>query len=69
MFHVVGFFGAETIQLAFTNSNIIQAGTMVVNPTSITLSAPIILTFPEPTVAMLIGLGVLGLCLVGRYRA
>jgi hypothetical protein len=70
VFHVVGINASETIQLAITSSNIIQAGTFVVPPTSITLSAPIgVTTVPEPTTAVLIGLGVLGLGLAGRRRA
>ena len=69
VFRVVGSFTTETIQLAFTSSNIIQAGTFVVPATTIGLSAPIVLFIPEPTPAMLIGLCVLGLGLTGLRRA
>ena len=71
LFHVTADFASETLTLAFTSSNVIQAGTNVVDPGTITLSAPITLTgtaVPEPTTAMLIGLGILGLAVAGRSR-
>ena len=72
VFHVVADFASETLSLAFTTSNLIQTGTVVTDPATIGLSSPITLTghaVPEPTTAMLIGLGVLGLGLAGRPRA
>ena len=75
VFHVVADFASETLALAFTTSNVIQTGTVVTDPALIGLSAPITLTghagppVPEPTTAMLIGLGILGLAMAGRRRA
>ncbi|MFP6630580.1 MAG: PEP-CTERM sorting domain-containing protein, partial [Myxococcota bacterium] len=75
VFHVVAAFTSETLSLAFTSSNLIQSGVTVVDPALIGLSAPITLTghagppVPEPTTAMLIGLGILGLGLAGRRQA
>ena len=68
VFHVVAGFDVATLSLAFTSSNLIQTGTVVTDPATIGLSAPISLTghVPEPTTAMLIGLGILGLGLAGR---
>ena len=68
VFHVVSAFTSETISLAFTSSNLIQAGTFVVPSTTIGLSAPILLNVPEPTTALLIGLGIAGVGLTGRRR-
>ena len=71
LFHVVADFASETLELAFTTSNLIQAGTVIVPASTIGLSSPITLTgtVPEPTTAMLVGLGVLGLAVAGRRRA
>ena len=72
VFHVVAAFTSETLSLAFTTSNLIQTGTFVTDPATIGLSGPITLTghaVPEPTTAMLIGLGILGLGLAGRRQA
>ncbi len=73
VFHVVQDFAidSETLQLAFLTGNVIQDGTRVVDPSDIGLSGPITLrgTIPEPTTAMLIGLGIIGLGLAGRRRA
>ncbi|MFP6628916.1 MAG: PEP-CTERM sorting domain-containing protein [Myxococcota bacterium] len=71
VFHVVADFAAETISLAFTSSNLIQAGTVVTDPLTIGIGGPITLTghVPEPTTAMLIGIGIIGLGLAGRRRA
>lgn len=71
LFRVVAGFTSESLELAFTSSNLIQRGTFVVPPTTIGLSAPILLTgqVPEPTTATLIGLGLVGLCLAGVRRA
>ena len=71
LFHIVADFTTANLSLAFTTSNLIQAGTVVVPASTITLSAPITLTgvaVPEPTTAMLIGLGILGLAFAGRRR-
>ena len=70
LFHIVADFTTANLSLAFTTSNLIQAGTVVVDPNLIGLSAPITLTgvVPEPTTALLIGLGVLGLGFAGRRR-
>ena len=76
VFHVVADFTADvTLSLAFTTSNLIQTGTIVTDPALIGLSSPITVTghagppVPEPTTAMLIGLGILGLAMAGRRRA
>ena len=71
VFHVVADFAAETISLAFTSSNLIQAGTVVTPASTIGIGGPISLTghVPEPTTAMLIGIGIIGLGLAGRRRA
>ena len=72
LFHVVADFAEETLQLAFTSSNLIQAGTTIIPASTIGLSIPITLfgtAVPEPTTAMLIGLGILGLTVAGRNRA
>ena len=75
VFHVVADFASETLALAFTTSNLIQTGVVVTDPALIGLSAPITLTghagppVPEPTPAMLIGLGILGLGRAGRRQA
>ena len=71
VFHVVSGFTSESLSLAFTSRNIILAGTFVTPVSQIGLSAPILLTgtVPEPTTAMLIGLGIVGLGLASRRRA
>ena len=66
VYHIAPGLGSETLQLAFTSSNLIQDGTIVVPPGSIGISPGITISAPEPTTAMLIGLGVLGLALAGR---
>jgi hypothetical protein len=70
LFHIVADFTTANLSLAFTTSNLIQAGTVITDPNLIGLSSPIVLTgvVPEPTTAMLIGLGVLGLGFAGRRR-
>ena len=69
--HVVAAIGSETLTLAFTSSNLIQTGTVVTAVSAIGVGGPITLTgaVPEPTTAMLIGIGVIGLGLAGRRRA
>ena len=73
VFHVLADFATSELSLAFTSANLIQTGVVVTPESAIGLSAPITLagppTIPEPTTAMLIGLGVLGLLLAGRRRA
>ncbi len=71
VFHVVAAIGSETLTLAFTSSNLIQTGTVVTAVSAIGVGGPITLTgaVPEPTTAMLIGIGVIGLGLAGRRRA
>ena len=67
VFHVVGDIVSETLSLAFTSSNVLQSGVTIIDPATIGLSAPILV--PEPTTAMLMGLGILGLGLAARRRA
>jgi len=61
----------ETLALSLTSGgNIFQIGDVVQPPGTIALSAPITLTFvPEPTTAVLIGLGLLGLAISGRRQS
>ena len=74
VFHVLADFATSELSLAFTSSNVLQTGVVVTPDSAIALSAPITLAgppieLPEPTTAILIGLGVLGLLLAGRRRA
>jgi hypothetical protein len=73
VWHVTQAFDTTSLFLSMTNGgNIIQSGANPpVPPSDIALSAPIVLTghLPEPTTAMLIGLGVIGLVVAGRRRA
>lgn len=70
VFVVLEDFTSESLSLAFTSSNGIENLLMVFPPSSIGLSAPIALTgVPEPTSAMLIALGIVGVGLAGRRRA
>jgi len=61
----------QTLSLSLTSGgNIFQLGDVVQPPGTIALSAPITLTFvPEPTTAVLIGLGLLGLAISGRRQS
>lgn len=70
VFHVVADFDTETLSLAFTSANLIQTGTFVHPPSTIGLSAPIVLTgqVPEPTTGILIALGCGGVGLAGLRR-
>jgi len=54
VFHVVAAFSTSELSLAFTSSNVLQTGTVVTDPATIGLSAPISLTghVPEPTTAV-----------------
>jgi hypothetical protein len=72
VWHVTQAFDTATIELSVVaGGNIVQTGLTPVPPSDIALSAPIHLTghLPEPTTAMLIGLGVIGLVVAGRRRA
>jgi hypothetical protein len=76
VWHVTGEFDtAELIVSITAGGGIVQTGGIanptMIPPSDVTLSAPILLTghLPEPTTAMLIGLGVVGLVVAGRRRA
>jgi hypothetical protein len=72
VWHVDQAFTSTSIYLSMTaGGGILQTGTVVQPPSTIALSAPVVITghVPEPTTAMLIGLGVLGLGIAGRRRA
>lgn len=68
VFNVVGG-GETTLTLSNTNGgNVFGIGTgTVLDPGTISLSAPIVVV-PEPTTAMLIGLGLFGLAISGRRK-
>jgi len=74
VWHITGAFDTAELALSLTSGgNILQTGPTIIPPSAVSLSAPIVLTgvpvVPEPTTAMLIGLGILGLGLAGRRRA
>ena len=72
VFHIEPGFTGGSVELSLTSGgNVLQASGSIVDPNTVPLSAPIVLTgvVPEPTTAMLIGLGVLGLAVAGRRRA
>jgi hypothetical protein len=77
VFHIEPGFTGATLQLCNTcGGNVLSTAfggpPIVIAPGDIPLGAPIELTgvpVPEPTTAMLIGLGVLGLAVAGRRRA
>ena len=74
VFHIEAGFEGGSIDLCTTcGGNIIQSDGAIVAPGSIGVSgSPVVLvgaSVPEPTTAMLIGLGVLGLAVAGRRRA
>jgi hypothetical protein len=71
VFHVDQPFLTEFLTLSMhAAGSILELGSGVVNPDTIGLSAPIVLTghLPEPTTAMLMGLGLLGLAISGRRK-
>lgn len=72
VWHVTQEFDTASIELSMVaGGNILQTGAIIIPPSDIALSGPISLTghLPEPTTAMLIGLGVIGLVVAGRRRA
>jgi hypothetical protein len=72
VFHVDAPITTETLALSMTvGSAILQLGEIVQDPNTIALSAPITLTgvVPEPTTAVLIGFGLLGLAISGRRQS
>lgn len=72
VWHVNQAFDTTQIALSLTSGgNVLQDGITVIPPSTVGLSAPIVISghVPEPTTAMLIGLGVLGLSVAGRRRA
>ena len=72
-FHIGPGFAAAQIELCVScGGNIVRINDVELDPGTVGLSAPIIITghaVPEPTTAMLIGFGVLGLAVAGRRRA
>lgn len=73
VFHIDAPITSETLTVSMTAAgSILQLGDNVVDANTISLSAPIVLTgpvvTPEPTTAMLIGLGLLGLAVSGRRK-
>lgn len=72
VWHIDQDFTSTSVYLSLTaGGGILQTGATVIPPSAVALSAPVVLTgtLPEPTTAMLIGLGVLGLGIAGRRRA
>jgi hypothetical protein len=74
VFDVATGFASESLSLSLdAGGNVLEAPSGNVIPSSdVGLSAPILLTgasVPEPTTAMLIGLGIVGLAAAGRRRA
>lgn len=69
VFHVIMASLAPTeISLAFTSSNLIQTGTVVVDPNTVALSAPVVVNLPEASAAVMIGLVLVGLRAGGQLR-
>ena len=67
-----GFFAGNIQLCMICGGNILRANDVEIGPAMIDLSPALILTggtVPEPTTAMLIGFGVLGVAIVGRRRA
>jgi hypothetical protein len=72
IFHVTGAAGdgVGEIYLSMTaNGNILRVNDVVLPPSSTTLSPGIAVITPEPTTALLVGLGLIGLGVAGRRRA
>jgi len=73
VFDVATGFASESLSLSLdAGGNVLEANSAVVPSSDVGLSAPILLTgasVPEPTTAMLIGLGIVGLAAAGRRRA
>lgn len=72
VFHVDAIGDDQTLSLSLSSGgNILQVGDTIVDPNTVALSAPIVLTFvtPEPTTAVLIGFGLLGLAISGRRQS
>jgi hypothetical protein len=71
VFHVDQPFVSETLTISMTAAgSILELGSGIVPPGTIGLSAPIVLTgvVPEPTTAIMMGLGLLGLVISGRRK-
>jgi hypothetical protein len=71
VFHInTALTSTESIALSLTaGGGILQTGATVVAPSAVALSAPILLTVPEPTSAALLVLGIGGLLVAGRRRS
>jgi hypothetical protein len=73
VFHVEPGLTSSALQLSLTSGgNILQQYATILDPSEVTLGAPIVISgvpVPEPTTAALIGLGILGLAMAGRRRA
>jgi hypothetical protein len=73
VFDVATGFASESLSLSLdSGGNVLEANGATVPSSAVGFSSPILLTgasVPEPTTAMLIGLGIVGLAAAGRRRA